>query len=91
MEQCRIVSTTDLYEAEDIVIYPNPSATEIYIKVASGIKVRDIRVYNLSGQLIHYDRVQNGRLDISRLSSGVYVAGIQTDEGNVVQRKLVVL
>lgn len=91
LEQCRLVSTTDMHESEDIVIFPNPAATEIYIKVASGSNVRDIRVYNLSGQLIHYDRVQNGRLDISRLSSGVYIAGIQTDEGNVVQKKLVVL
>ncbi|MBK9254951.1 MAG: T9SS type A sorting domain-containing protein [Saprospiraceae bacterium] len=91
LEQCRLVSTTDLTDDKDIVIYPNPAAAEFYIKVPEGTAVLDVRVYNLSGQLIHYDRVHDGRVDITRLSPGVYMARMLTGAGKMVQRKLVVL
>ncbi|MBK9150192.1 MAG: T9SS type A sorting domain-containing protein [Saprospiraceae bacterium] len=91
LEQCRLVSTTDMREDSDIVIYPNPAATELYIQVPAEVQVREMRIYDGSGRQVHQDRVREGKVDISRLTAGMYQAMMLTESGRIIQRRLVVL
>jgi hypothetical protein len=91
LEQCRLVSTTDMREDSDIVIYPNPAATELYIQLPAEVRVREMRIYDGAGRQVHQDRVLEGRVDISRLTAGMYQAMMLTESGRIIQRRLVVL
>ena len=50
---------------------------------------KEIRVYDVFGELILSDRISSKSLNISRLSPGVYVVQV-TENGKSINRKLVV-
>jgi hypothetical protein len=76
-----------LYNA--ISVYPNPTKDYIYInKKDQKIDVKHVRIYNLKGQLI-YDEKFRSKIDVSRLSEGLYFLKLETDEGEVLNYKLI--
>ncbi|MDR0872081.1 MAG: discoidin domain-containing protein [Prevotellaceae bacterium] len=56
--------------ASDILLYPNPNDGLLYI---SGIADFDVQIFNLSGEKVLQKQQQNGKIDISKLTNGVYV------------------
>ena len=50
---------------------------------------KEIRIYDVFGELVLTDRISNKTLDISRLSPGVYVIQV-TENKKTINRKLVV-
>ena len=72
-----------------VSIYPNPATTELHVETTSGITISEIQVYNITGkQVMHLNNVSNGTLDISALTSGIYLIKMQVDD-QVVIKKLV--
>ena len=70
----------DLNEQSNIVFYPNPVQHTIYI--LSPVKIDKITITDLSGKVVtHYKRDEIQSIDVSDLSSGLYVLTCQTEEG----------
>lgn len=72
-------------------IFPNPSSDQIYIEASS--KIQDIQIVNNSGQLmLHLSglSIYDTQLDISQLSSGIYMVLVKMDGKQQVSSKLVV-
>ena len=63
--------------AEDIKIYPNPIIDNLIIESINN-KLILIRIYSLNGEEVFYDDLHslNNKLDISSLSSGLYILKI---------------
>lgn len=72
----------DKFEQIDFTLFPNPSENilEIYSEVAFDV----IRMYTLQGQLI--GSYFNSPIDVSGLSSGIYLMNIEVD-GTVITKK----
>lgn len=70
---------------EHISIYPNPATDRLSI---SGLTEQALaRIYNIHGQqLLHAERMINGELNVSFLSSGFYIIMFETNEGVFVKR-----
>ena len=62
-------------------LYPNP--TKDYLTISSDQDIKTLTFYNISGQKVSSLINQNGRIDISSLSQGVYFVNAMSAEGNV--------
>lgn len=69
--ECMAVDTKE-NQLQSINIYPNPSTDFIFIE---GIEVERISIANVSGNTKSY-LIDNGKVDISELSSGIYFIAI---------------
>ena len=70
-------------------IYPNPAMDDVVYVTTEKNKVKEVRIYDVFGELVLTDRLTNKALDISRLSPGVYVVQV-TESNKSITRKLVV-
>lgn len=57
-------------QRHEIRVYPNPSQNEIFVEANLGLTQYEI--YNVNGQLIQFETLENNRIDISNLKSGLY-------------------
>lgn len=55
---------------------------ELQLKLKRNVKTQEVLVFNLSGQLVQADRDGDYKIDVSHLSTGVYVLKVFTDNGS---------
>ncbi|NNT70841.1 T9SS type A sorting domain-containing protein [Flavobacterium sp. IMCC34852] len=62
-----------------VVLYPNPSSSELHIQMPDSLVLEKVLIYNSLGQKV----LENNTLDleVSHLSAGVHYVEIQTSEG----------
>lgn len=83
------VNTEQVQELEGFKMYPNPAyGEEIYITTSSNGS-KQIKIYDVFGEVVLTDRIATNTLDISRLGPGVYVLQV-TELERTMTRKLVV-
>lgn len=76
-------------EVKGFKMYPNPAyGDEVYITTESNGS-KDIRIYDVFGEVVLTERISTNTLNISRLVPGVYVLQV-TEEKKTMTRKLVV-
>lgn len=70
-------------------VYPNPASSVLYIK---GVEfVRHISLTNTNGQVVaQYNAMPEKGIDLSRLSSGIYLVRIVAEDGSQTVRKVVI-
>jgi hypothetical protein len=71
----------------DILIYPNPVSTVLYVKNIS--KKANYKIYNAAGQLVSNGIILNNKIDVHALINGVYVIDIQDGDAISVQKKFI--
>lgn len=61
-------------EAKAIALYPNPTSTGVYLAMEESENA-DYELYNLKGNLMHKDKIQNSKtyIDMSAWALGAYV------------------
>ncbi|MDM1554322.1 fibronectin type III domain-containing protein [Chryseobacterium indologenes] len=70
----------------DILIYPNPVSSVLYVKNIS--KRAKYKIYNAAGQVIVEGILLNNEINVTKLINGVYVIDID-DNGNTAQKKFI--
>lgn len=70
----------------DILIYPNPVSSVLYVKNIS--KKAKYKIYNAAGQIIVEGILLNNEINVTKLINGVYVIDID-DNGNTAQKKFI--
>jgi hypothetical protein len=70
-------------------VFPNPTRGTFYIE---GNNTTKLEVYDLSGKLVHQNRLKPGRnsISVNNLSPGIYMAKIYSKEG-ISTRKIIVM
>ena len=65
------------FENESVSVYPNP--TSDFIEISTSIKTEfDVQVYDMNGKMImNIDNLNNNKIDLSELSSGIYFVKLQ--------------
>lgn len=71
----------DDFVAKKLIIYPNPANHKINIFSENNVIVEEVSIYSLQGT--HLEKYDNNlkMLDISNLTSGIYILIIKTDIG----------
>lgn len=76
----------NLLNPTEIIIYPNPVSTTLFVKNIS--KKAQYKIYNAAGQIVSNGILLNNQISVANLSSGVYVIDIEDAKGNV-QKKFI--
>jgi len=74
-------------------LYPNPAKTEVFIRNTSELELSTARVFDLTGKLVLNQLVSNTEtpsVNITNLSSGLYVIAVEDSTGNQYKSKLIV-
>jgi hypothetical protein len=86
--------TVGLNEANDqakVTIWPNPVADYCYINSTEKINMTEL--LTIEGKVLQtltYSSAETIKLDMSDLTSGVYILKLATNSGNILTRKLLV-
>ena len=80
----------DKIPANQLILYPNPATGKIYFKVTNKIKVNHISVYSLKGNKVIETKVTNNAIDVSSLSSGIYMLKLTLNNGTFYSKKIIV-
>lgn len=78
-----VLGTSEVTQKLNYKVYPNP--TSDYVVVESKDKINSIEVYDFGGKKLAAPVVGN-KVDLSNLSSGVYILNIETANGKVSER-----
>ena len=81
------------FNKNGLSFYPNPAKTEIFIKNSSDITLSKIKIFDLTGKLVLTKAVDNNDIpsvNITALSSGLYLISVEDVTGNQYQSKLIV-
>ena len=82
------VSVACSYTFSDIHIYPNPAKNLIYLS-GEILKQNPIyEIYNVVGEKVINNKLINDKIDITKLSAGIYFLKIYTNEG-IITRKFI--
>lgn len=65
-----------------ISLIPNPSSDFITINIPADIEIKSYNLYNLLGKIV-LEYNNSNRINLSELSSGVYILNITTDKGSI--------
>ncbi len=74
--------------AESIKVYPNPSNMEIFVDIPNVPQNIKVDIYDNSGKLLQSVNLKNNRLNVSKLSDGVYYILIKVDNKKFVGKFL---
>jgi hypothetical protein len=69
---------------EEIIIFPVPAYEFITILVAT--EIQNVRLWDATGKLILINSIENNRLNIESLATGIYYLEITTEKGVQMQR-----
>jgi photosystem II stability/assembly factor-like uncharacterized protein len=72
-----------------IHVYPNPADKTVTISGNNLTAIREIFIYNQTGQKILQSKPVNNTLDISKLRPGMYIVELVTDQGKM-RNKLII-
>jgi hypothetical protein len=72
-------------EINEVNIYPNPTSSILNIEIEKD----DLQyvIYNTQGLLINKGNVESKQIDVSKLSSGMYVLQLNSKDGDLIHRK----
>ena len=81
------LSTTDFVKAKNIKLSPNPADDRVEIINESNATIKSLQLYSIKGQLIN-TFADKSLIDISQLSSGVYILQVET-RNNKINKRLI--
>ncbi len=76
-------------EISGFKLYPNPAIADVVYVTTQQNSFKEVRIYDVFGELVLTEKLSAKAMNISRLSPGVYVVQV-TENGNSFTRKLVV-
>ena len=85
------VPITDIIVENNILFYPNPVSSKLYIQHLNGVKLKNIRVISLSGQVLKIvEDIQSDilQLELRELPAGIYLISLTDIDGNTSSRKI---
>tara|TARA_R110002073_G_scaffold279026_1_gene442835 strand:+ start:75005 stop:77668 length:2664 start_codon:yes stop_codon:yes gene_type:complete len=80
-EDCNyVLSVEDSEVTSEFSLYPNPSKDLLYVN-GNVSELKEISVYNLMGQMVMIVKDNFNEINISRLSSSIYIVKLETEKG----------
>lgn len=77
-----VLAVNEAAKKNTVSAYPNPVTDFLYIN--NDTKIRDVEVYNVSGQRILSETInaEKGSVDMRRAAAGVYIVKVNTEKGS---------
>jgi len=78
------VLSSDSFNVDYFSIYPNPSQNRVDLKLLHNQKLKQINIYTVLGKYLYSKKSLS--IDISHLSTGIYVLEVETNQGKLAKR-----
>ena len=75
----------------EFTIYPNPANNQINLNLSEGTQPERFRIVNLAGQVVLNKVYQSSNIDISSLSTGIYLFQLTLRNRTTTTKKLVII
>ncbi len=75
----------------EFTIYPNPATNQISINLLDGEHPEKIRIVNLAGQIVLSKPYDSNSIDVSNLSTGIYLFQLTLRNQTTTTKKLVII
>ena len=82
-----LFSNNDNVVAPMVAFYPNPSNGSLNFNTSLNIK--QVSIWDFNGRLVQEIKDVTNRIDLNQLDAGMYIIGIETQEGNYFFEKLI--
>lgn len=63
-------------------VFPNPTSNQLNISGQGASEINQINIYNVAGKKVKAELNQNNSIDVSHLSSGIYMMNIETEKAS---------
>lgn len=73
----------DIKNNPEVVLHPNPTKSQLNIKLSSDIKIKTIQLLNINGKVISEEKYHS-IIDVSHLNSGKYFINLISKETNYI-------
>lgn len=85
------VSSNSIPAQNDMQVFPNPAKDVIHVRLEEPVREARVQMFSLKGQLlVNHTITQSDTIDISALTSGIYLFQIVLDQNVLYTRKLAV-
>ncbi|MFD0963319.1 LamG-like jellyroll fold domain-containing protein [Pseudofulvibacter geojedonensis] len=74
---------------DSINIYPNPSSDIFNIHLPKQIIIKKVKIFSISGRLINSLNEISNSIDLSNYSKGIYLLQFTTNDGSVINKKII--
>ncbi len=76
------------HDAFEFSVYPIPANNEL--NIATQVQLQNVKVYNLLGKTVLNIEQPSNRINVSSLNSGIYLLALTSNEGAVVNKKIII-
>ena len=83
------LSTDKNVLANSFYIYPNPAKSIVNIESEASVNLKSVALYSILGQEV-YRSANTKTIDIANFSKGLYLLKIESNDGAVATKKLVI-
>jgi len=87
-QQTGVVTPT---QKTNFTLYPNPASSQVNLKLPEGVKPERIRVFNLAGQVVVDKVYDSNSIDVSNLTTGIYLLQLTIKNSSPSTQKLVII
>jgi hypothetical protein len=87
---CVTASVADNVLSNAISVYPNPTNNVLSIKSNTDINIKNVSFYNVIGKMVYTRNGAAKSIDVSSLSKGLYFLKIESQEGGIATKKVLV-
>jgi hypothetical protein len=77
------------FDTQNIAIYPNPANNLIILDIPNSIELKQIKVFDAMGRLVLKEARNLAQIDVSSLTSGIFLVRIETESGGVLIAKFI--
>ena len=81
------VLSTKSFERDYFSYHPNPVTDILNIELKQDIKLKKVNIYNLQSQYLY--SVKTSKIDVSKLSSGMYFIEVETNQGKSAKKIII--
>lgn len=88
IDQSALGTNEQSHIAKTINIFPNPATNSLRVDCSENIEIRNIEVLDLNGRIFNVAYDSNNTIDISNLTTGLYLILIHSDTGVLTKKVL---
>jgi uncharacterized repeat protein (TIGR02059 family) len=83
----KLTSISDVISAQSLKVYPNPATETIYLSASGSFNATELIVFDVYGRMLINQKQPVSSLNISMLTSGIYLLRMKNSEGEILQAR----
>jgi len=76
----------NIFDSDNINIFPNPVKDILFVQNADANS--NVKIFDISGKIVYSNKISDGTVDMTSLSSGMYFLNIENNKGKTIVKKL---